>query len=177
MATVRVDLAGAALGVVGLVGAWMLTRAPVEASRERASALEAEVAAAAEEASSLEAEAAGLRERASALEAELEATRVDLKPGSSVNAQIARIAELAQGTSLRLSEIRPGEGSVLSTHMERPVVLRGRAPFAALIGFVREVEDRFADLGVRSLSVSRGAEGEEPSFEVTLVWFADRSGP
>jgi len=163
--------------MLALVGVWVLTRAPVEASREKAAALEAEVAEASAAAESLESESAVLRERAAALEAELEATRVDLKPGSSVNAQIARIAELAQGMSLRLSEIRPGDASVLSTHMERPVVVRGAAPFAALIGFIGEVEERFADLGVRELAVSRGVDGEEPSFEVTLVWFADRSGP
>jgi hypothetical protein len=59
------------------------------------------------------------------------------------------------------------------------VAVRGRAPFPAVLDFIRAVEGRFADLGVRSVVVSRGSSGEDRGgllFELELVWFADRAG-
>lgn len=173
----RVDAVGGVVGAGLVVVAGVLSHAPVEASEERVGLLESELEEARGEADGLASRAAGLRAELARVEGELARTEVALRPGSSVNSQIARIATLAEETDLRLAEVRPGEGVTLDTHTERPVVLRGRAPFPAVMDFVREVESRFIDLGLRSLVVgeSRGGDGGT-EFEMELVWFADRAG-
>lgn len=176
-AVFRVDAAGVVATGALCVGVVLMGMQPVSESERHAAALRAEVSAAADETSKLSDKAELLKARAASLRVAIDENAVELRPSGSVNAQIARITDLANDASLTLGEIAPGKETTLTAHIERPVSLSGAGAFVDVVRFMQRLEARFPDLRVRSMNIRGSLEGPgTTSFTLELTWFSDRNG-
>ncbi|GEM_PF-4278037 len=169
----RVDAVAVVALVAACVGIVMLGSAPVAESKRHVAELGVQLNAAKAENGALLDKASLLTERIALLRRALDENAVPLKPTGSVNAQIARITELANESSLTLGEIAPGKETKLPTHIERPVALSGAGAFADLVSFFERLESRFPDLRVRSFGLNRDRERPGTTmFNVELTWYS-----
>ncbi len=172
-----VDVAGGGVVVGLVVGAGWLAQLPVSESRERSARLRADVASAEGDVERLEGRLSSLEASEADLRDRIERNAVELSPGHTVNAQIARIADLADRAALTLGQIRPGEAEEVGEHTERPITLIGTGTFPSIVAFVESLESSFADLTLRSFDINADVEATENTrFVLELVWFADRAG-
>jgi hypothetical protein len=184
--TIKIDAAFIAGLVAAGAGLFYVSNKPVTESRVRAATLTSDLSTVNAEQASARERNASLEERVARLERAIADSAVPLRPADEINEQVAALTAAAEAAGLRLREVRPGRASEVVDHAERQISMSGAGTFNGLVALLDIFRERFPDVRVRSMMVTRQAgrsadvePGDGPqtaSFSLDMVWFADPAG-
>lgn len=126
------------------------------------------------EADILAAQRGALDRRIERADERIEDEGIRLRPRSALNEILADLTEAASGASLSVDQLQSRaieSGELFDTV---PLTLTGRGAYPAVVRFLRELGDRFPDLRVRGLALTReDRDGSvEAAFSLDLAWRA-----
>ena len=97
-----------------------------------------------------------------------------LQPQQYLNAQMARIVELASASGIVIDQTRSGAAEAGERYQTVPVYLAGRGSYSNCAAFLHQLHETLPDTGVVAFELSGNPSdpGAPPAFEFDLIWYA-----
>lgn len=170
----KIDAAGMGLCIVGVLLFHLSGIRPILRRRENLVAQEQQLKAQRRSELTLDERAAALRDTLAGVRRALTESHVKLQPAGQINRRIARLADLASGSGLKVNQIQPGKASRRPKHVTVPIRLLGSGSYRAWAAFLHNLAEGFPDTSVHSfeLSGNPGTRVAPAEFQIDLVWYA-----
>jgi Tfp pilus assembly protein PilO len=101
-----------------------------------------------------------------------------LEPVTTINQRLSRLTALANGTELKIDEMRPGAITEASDYQTVPILIAGSGTYPACATFLRELRKTFPDTAVRSFETTNNSSSPDSpaaTFQFDLVWHAAKN--
>lgn len=117
-----------------------------------------------------------LRSRRELVDARFEVTRLPLRLESAlvVNHRLARLADLAAESGLRVDELHPGTPQDHPYYQTVPLRMLGTGTYPQCAAFLHGLRERFPDMGVKGFECSNprpGGGDTTGAFRFELTWY------
>lgn len=163
----------------GVVGCALVTAAcyyaliqPAIQSRETYDALRPEVASRSQALRDARETASNLQAELDRITTELAQVPLKLESSSRVNSRLAGLAELASDHELELHQLLPDAMRSGDRYDVVPIFLSGNGDYTQITGFMKRVNEQFADVAVIGFDLQSQGKPDQPAkFDIGLAWY------
>ncbi|HZL38512.1 MAG TPA: GspMb/PilO family protein [Tepidisphaeraceae bacterium] len=156
---------------------WFVLVAPALGKHHHQSAMVEQLAARQLEAQRSRADLEASQHELSSMNEAVSQGRLTLQPASTVNARIAKLADLAGACGVTLDEVRPAPPADAAHFQTVAIRVAGTGSFPACAAFLHQLHAAFPDIGVQSFNADNptpGPASPKLALKLELVWYAKK---
>lgn len=115
-----------------------------------------------------------VHERAAAAQRALAASSIQLESAVHINKRVAGLTQFFSDCELSVDDVQTGRLYNGLQYDLVPITILGRGPYGQCIRFFRGLRSKFPDMSVARIELSAKVEkdGEQPTFQFDLLWYA-----